>query len=86
MEAGVLIAIITGAVSLLVAILPKIIDLKFGMRKTLNKLTDDVTHIKEVQGKQGDVIYQMLDHMVTNNNTGRMKACLDDYNSFNRHN
>lgn len=33
----------------------------------------------------GDVVYQMLDHMATNNNTGNMKKALDDYNKFNRH-
>lgn len=86
MSEELIIALVGFIGSLLVAVVPKIVDAKFGMKKTLSKLTTDVASIKEVQDKQGDVIYQMLDHMVTNNNTGRMKACLDDYNSFNRHN
>ena len=32
-----------------------------------------------------DVVYQMLDHMATNNNTGNMKKALDEYNKYNRH-
>lgn len=32
-----------------------------------------------------DVVYQMLDHMATNNNTGVMKQTLNDYNKYSRH-
>lgn len=32
-----------------------------------------------------DVVYQMLDHMATNNNTGAMKQTLNDYNKYSRH-
>lgn len=44
---------------------------------------------KEIQNdvaELGDVCYQMLDHMATNNNTGGMKKALDEYNKYNRHN
>ena len=34
----------------------------------------------------GDVCYQMLSHLATDNNTGGMKRALDDYNKYNRHN
>lgn len=44
-----------------------------------------IQNIKENVSKQGDMIYQMLDHMATNNNTGNMKRCLDAYNEYNRH-
>lgn len=32
-----------------------------------------------------DVVYQMLDHMATSNNTGAMKQTLNDYNKYSRH-
>ena len=32
-----------------------------------------------------DVVYQMLDHMATNNNSGNMKQTLNDYNKYSRH-
>lgn len=34
----------------------------------------------------GDVCYQMLSHMATDNNTGGMQKALDEYNKYNRHN
>lgn len=42
--------------------------------------------IKKDLEELGDVCYQMLDHMATNNNTGGMKKALDEYNKYNRHN
>lgn len=33
-----------------------------------------------------DINYQMLDHLATNNNTGGMKKCLDEFNRYARHN
>ena len=44
----------------------------------LNPMKKDVEMIS-------DVVYQMLDHMATNNNTGNMKKALDEYNKYNRH-
>lgn len=54
-------------------------------QRDMDELKGFVNNIKEDVSKQGDMIYQMLDHMATNNNTGNMKRCLDAYNEYNRH-
>ena len=52
----------------------------------LMDIKKDVATLKENDEKNGDMIYQMLDHLATNNNSGGMKKALDDYNKFFRHN
>ncbi len=55
-------------------------------QRDIDDIKSVVDGLKEDVNKQGDMIYQMLDHMATNNNTGQMKRCLDAYNEYNRHN
>ena len=55
-------------------------------KKEIEGLRDDFKGIKKDVENHGDMIYQMLDHMASNNNTGNMKRCLDTYNEYNRHN
>ncbi|MBQ6125682.1 MAG: hypothetical protein IJI77_01480 [Erysipelotrichaceae bacterium] len=85
MDSTVIIAIITGVCTLSSTILSKLIDSKSGMRKDVTDIKDDIGVLKENDRKNGDMIYQMLDHLATNNNTGGMKKALDDYNSYFRH-
>lgn len=58
-----------------------------------NQITNEITALRheiheheEETGKeikmQGKMIYQMLDHMATNNNTGGMKKYLQEYSEF----
>lgn len=49
-------------------------------------LKEDFKSIQKDITNHGDMIYQMLDHLATNNNSGNMKRCLDSYNEYNRHN
>lgn len=49
-------------------------------------LKEDFKSIQKDITNHGDMIYQMLDHLATNNNSGNMKRCLDAYNEYNRHN
>ena len=70
---------IVGAVSALWAFYAK---LKKAFTDALDSRIDPIQ--KDVQ-KIGDITYQMLDHMSTNNNTGNMKKALDDYNNYFRH-
>lgn len=51
--------------------------------KPLNDKYDDMQ--KDID-MLGDVCYQMLSHMATDNNTGGMQKALDEYNKYNRHN
>ena len=85
MDSTVLIAMITGICTLLSTVLSKWIDSKSGMRKDVTEIKEDIGVLKENDRKNGDMIYQMLDHLATNNNTGGMKKCLDDYNTYFRH-
>lgn len=48
------------------------------MEEKLNKMSRSV----EIQG---DMVYQLLDHAATNNNTGEMQRALDQYNAVFRH-
>lgn len=86
MSDTVLVALI-GAISTIVVNLGfRYIDSKSGMKKDLMDIKKDVATLKENDEKNGDMIYQMLDHLATNNNTNNMKKALDDYNKFFRHN
>ena len=48
------------------------------MEEKLNKMSRSV----EIQG---DMVYQLLDHAATNNNTGEIQRALDQYNAVFRH-
>lgn len=85
MESTVLIAIISGVCTLLSTVLSKWIDAKSGMAKDVKDIKSDLSLLKENDEKNGDMIYQMLDHLATNNNSGQMKRALDEYNSYFRH-
>ena len=79
------IAIISMIGSLLIAIIPKIIDHWSGTGKIVKDISKDVEQLKKDQEKTSDMVYQILDHMATSNNTGQMKRCLEQYNEYYRH-
>ena len=55
-------------------------------KEHLDKLDSTIERLQESTDIQGDMIYAMLSHMATNNNTGGMQSALDKYNSFYRRN
>ncbi len=79
MSDAVAIAIVSGIVSLLVAIVPKIIDAKIGNGKKIEQISDDVETLKADVKMITDVNYTVLKHLATNNNTGNIQRCLDAY-------
>lgn len=85
MSDTVLIAIISGVVSLLINFGSKWLDSKNGIAKDIKEIKTDISTLKENDKKNGDMIYQVLDHLATNNNTGEMKRALDQYNEYFRH-
>lgn len=92
MSDTIMVALISGAVSLIINFGSKWLDKKNGLAKdieeinnSLSEIKDDVSILKQNDEKNGDMIYQMLDHLSTNNNTGGMKKALDDYNQYYRH-
>ena len=92
MSDTVMVAMISGAVSLIINFGSKWLDKKNGLAKdieeineSLTEIKNDVTVLKQNDEKNGDMIYQMLDHLSNNNNTGQMKRALDEYNGYFRH-
>lgn len=86
MSEAMQIALVGAVVSLCTAIIPKIIDNHYGMGKDIKDIKTDVAELKDNDKANGDMIYQMLDHLATNNNTGEMKRALNEYNAHFRHN
>lgn len=92
MSDAVLVAIISGVVSLLINFGSKWLDKKNGLAKDINTLAKDIKEIKadvaDLKSNDqvnGDMIYQMLDHLSTENNTGEMARALKQYNDYFRH-
>lgn len=85
MSEAMTIALIGAIVSLCTAIIPKLIDNHYGMGKDIKEIKKDITELKENDKANGDMIYQMLDHLATDNNTGEMKRALNEYNKHFRH-
>lgn len=92
MSDAIMVALISGAVSLIISFGSKWLDKKNGLAKDIEEINESLTEIKnsvtvlkQNDEKNGDMIYQMLDHLSTNNNTGGMKKALDDYNQYYRH-
>lgn len=85
MDATVLIALISGICTLLSTVLSKYIDYKSGMAKDVKDIKEDISDLKKNDEVNGDMIYQMLDHLASNNNSGQMKRALDEYNGYFRH-
>lgn len=85
MDNTVLITLITAVCTTLSTIISKWIDAKSGMAKDVKEIKTDIKTLKDNDEKNGDMIYQMLDHLATNNNSGQMKRALDEYNKYFRH-
>lgn len=85
MSDAMMIALIGGFVSLCTAVIPKMMDNHYGIGKDIKDIKKDVGELKNNDLTNGDMIYQILDHLATNNNTGEMKRALDEYNSHFRH-
>lgn len=55
------------------------------MQEKLNDLENSIKTLEQNNMHNGDMIYQMLDHMATDNNSGGMKQALNEYNAYYRH-
>lgn len=85
MSDTVIVAIISGVVSLVVNMGSKWLDRKNGLQKDIEEIKTGVKGLQDGNQMNSDMIYQILDHLATNNNTGEMKRALDDYNAHFRH-
>ena len=69
-----------GQITRAIAIITRLWVFREKIIKGFNKTFDDkLKPIKDDLKIQSDMIYQLLDHASTNNNTGGMKARLDKY-------
>ena len=59
--------------------------MKSVITKALEPTNEKIDELKENDHKNGDMIYQILDHLASNNNTGEMKRALNEYNQYFRH-
>ena len=55
-------------------------------KKRLDKLDEVLQDIETTLTFQSDMIYQILDHLATHNNSGGMKRVMDEYNAHFRKN
>lgn len=85
MDNTTVIALITAVCTMLSTIISKWIDSKSGMSKDIKEIKSDVEALKSNDEKNGDMIYQVLKHLATNNNSGQMQRALDEYNDYFRH-
>ena len=79
------IALIGSIGALCSAVIPKMIDNHYGIGKDIKDIKSDVAEMKKDTSMNSDMIYQVLDHLATDNNTGEMNRALKDYNSYFRH-
>ena len=79
------IASIIAAIGAIYAVASKPFKAMHDVKDNLDKISETVEEISEDQKMQGDMIYQLLSHAATNNNTGEMQRALNQYNEYFRH-
>lgn len=82
MSDAIIIAIISGIVSMMVAIVPKLIEKPNDFEKKLDTISKKIDQLQSDTKMNSDMIYNLLNHASTNNNTGGMQKCLDQYNAY----
>ena len=85
MSDTIVVALISGIVSLMVNFGSKYLDKKNGLTKDISDIKEGITDLNDSNKMNSDMIYQILDHLATDNNTGEMKRALNEYNAHFRH-
>lgn len=78
-------AAIIGAVTAIWAVVSKPFKAMRDISERLEKLDGKISTLSKSVETQGDMVYQLLDHAATNNNTGEMKRALSEYSAAYRH-
>lgn len=79
------IAGVIGALGVIWAVVSKPFKAIEELKKSVEKLTDNVNDLQDDLRMNGDMVYQLLNHASTNNNTGEMQRALNQYNEYFRH-
>lgn len=81
----ILLASIIGAIGVIYAVVSKPFKALAELKQSVDKLSESVSDMKDDLAMNGDMVYQLLNHAATNNNTGGMQQALDRYNEYYRH-
>lgn len=84
-EQIIAIAGVISALGIIGAVISKPFKAMDELKKSVDKLTESVSDMKDDIAVQGDMVYQLLNHAATNNNSGGMRDALDKYNAYYRH-
>lgn len=84
-EQIIAIAGVISALGIIWAVISKPFKAMDELKKSVDKLTESVSGMKDDIAVQGDMVYQLLSHAATNNNSGGMRDALDKYNAYYRH-
>lgn len=79
------IAALIGAITAIWAVVTKPFKEMRAISEKLSKLDDKVASISRYVEVQGDMVYQLLDHAATHNNSEEMRRALTEYNATFRH-
>ena len=78
-------AALIGAISAIWAAISKPFKELKEISARLDKLDSKMAAMSRSVEIQGDMVYQLLDHAATNNNSGEMQRALNQYNATFRH-
>ena len=79
------IAALIGAITAIWTVVSKPFKAMKDISDRLSKMEDKLNKMSKAVDIQGDMVYQLLDHAATNNNSGEMQRALDQYNATFRH-
>lgn len=81
-EQIIAIAGVISALGVIWAVISKPFKAVEDLKKSVDKLNETVTDMKDDVSMNSDMVYQLLNHASTNNNSGGMKEALDKYNAY----
>ena len=84
-EQIIAVAGVIGALGVIWAVVSKPFKMMEELKKSVDELTKNVTEMQDDLKMNGDMVYQLLNHASTNNNTGEMQRALNQYNEYFRH-
>ena len=79
------IAGVIGALGVIWAVVSKPFKAIEELKKSVDKLSENVNDLQDDLKMNGDMVYQLLNHASTNNNSGEMRRALNEYNEYFRH-
>ena len=84
-EQIIAIAGVISALGVIWAVISKPFKAVEELKKSVDKLNETVIDMKDDVTMNSDMVYQLLNHASTNNNSGGMREALDKYNAYYRH-